>query len=191
MISPSARLDADRLAVFDQDALRLGQQPDVAAAFAHGGFERARERRGAAARHLRLGGARQQRRDVMAEAAHAQIDLAQAVEEQQAGLHRRIFEFPMHEFERRQRADLQQVASRPRFFPVARGALRAAAAASGFPARGCLCTIGTNSLCQRRNVSASRVLNSANDATVRSISVHHSSARPSLVSSATLSSGSM
>ena len=53
------------------------------------------------------------------------------------------------------------------------------------------CTIGTKSSCQRLSVSASRRLNSANEAMVRSMSVHHSSARPSLVSSATLSSGSM
>ena len=81
-------LDADRAAVLDDDPRRLGHQPDLAAALAHRRFERARQRRRSAARHLRLGGARQQRRDVVAEAAHAQIDLAQAVEEQQAGLAR-------------------------------------------------------------------------------------------------------
>jgi hypothetical protein len=52
-------------------------------------------------------------------------------------------------------------------------------------------TIGTNSSCQRRSVSASRRLKAANDAIVLCGSVHHSSARPSAVSSATLSSGSM
>ena len=90
--------DADRAAALDQDALRLGHQPDLAAARAHGRFERAGERRRAAARHLRLGRARQQRRDVMAEAAQPQIDLAQAVEEQQAGLDGGMLEFPLDEF---------------------------------------------------------------------------------------------
>jgi hypothetical protein len=52
-------------------------------------------------------------------------------------------------------------------------------------------TIGTNSSCQRRKVSASRALKAANEAMVFSISVHHSSARPSDVISATLSAGSI
>ena len=103
-----AGLDADGAAAFDDDALRLGHHADVAAGFANRGFQRARERRGAAARHLRLGRAREQGRDVMAEAAHPQIDLAQPVEEQQARLHGRMLEFLLHELERRQRAHLEQ-----------------------------------------------------------------------------------
>ena len=63
--------DPDRAAALDENALGLGHQPDVAARCAHRRFERARERRRAAARHLRLGRARQQRGDVMAEAAAA------------------------------------------------------------------------------------------------------------------------
>src|SRR5262249_44195616 len=53
------------------------------------------------------------------------------------------------------------------------------------------CTIGTNSSCQRRSVAASRWLKAANESMVLPMSVHHSSARPSLVISATLSSGSI
>ncbi len=52
-------------------------------------------------------------------------------------------------------------------------------------------TIGTNSSCQRRKVAASRALKAANDSMVFAISVHQASARPSPVSSATLSSGSI
>src|SRR5439155_213148 len=59
-----------------------------------------RERSGAAARHLCLSGAREQGRDMMAEAFHAQVDLAQTVEEQKSRLHGRMLELPMHEFER-------------------------------------------------------------------------------------------
>ena len=51
--------------------------------------------------------------------------------------------------------------------------------------------MGMNSSCQRRSVAASRGLKAANEAMVFSISVHHSSARPSAVMSATLSSGSI
>ena len=76
--------------------------------FADGRLQRSRQRRGAAARHLRLGRAREQRRDVMAEAAHAKIDFAQAVEEQKARPHRRMLELLLHEFQRRQRADFKQ-----------------------------------------------------------------------------------
>ena len=50
--------------------------------------------------------------DVVPETALPQIHLAQSVEEQQAGHHRRILELPLHEFERRQRADLEQAAAR-------------------------------------------------------------------------------
>ena len=50
-------------------------------------------------------------------------------------------------------------------------------------------TIGRNSSVQRRSALASRGENAAKDASVRSRSVHHSSARPSRSSSATLSSG--
>src|SRR5260370_39708766 len=55
-----ARFDADRAAGFDDDALGLGAEPDLAARCAHRRFERARERRRAAARHLRLRAAREQ-----------------------------------------------------------------------------------------------------------------------------------
>ena len=97
-------LDPDRAAAFDHDALGLGREPDLAARFAHRRFERARERRRAAARHLRLGRARQQRGDVMAEAFEPQVNLAQAVEEEEARLDGGMLEFPRDEFERRERA---------------------------------------------------------------------------------------
>ena len=51
-------------------------------------------------------------------------------------------------------------------------------------------TIGLNSSASRRSASASRFENSAQDATVRSRSVHHSSARPSRRIMATFSFGS-
>jgi hypothetical protein len=110
------RLDAGRPAVLHHDARRLGHQGDRAAALAHRGLERARERRAAAARHLRFRRAREQRRDVVPETAHAQVDLAQAVEEQQSSLHGRMLELLQHEFERRKRADLQQAAARSAAF---------------------------------------------------------------------------
>ena len=87
----------------------------------------------AAARHLRLGGAREQRRDVMAEAAHAQIDLAQAVEEQQPGLHGRMLELLLHEFQRRQRAHFQQAAAGGAALKQAR---RSSGGSGGAPALG-------------------------------------------------------
>ena len=102
-------------------------------------------------RHLRLGRARQQRGDVMAEAPQPQIDLAQAVEEQQPGLHGRDARTPARtNSQRRERAHLEQPpAGAVRCQQRAR-ARRAAAAASGPPARGSPRTIGTNSSCQRR-----------------------------------------
>ena len=45
---------------------------------------------------------------MVAKAAHTQVDLAQAVEEQEAGANRRMFELLLDELERRQRADLEQ-----------------------------------------------------------------------------------
>ena len=68
--------DAHRAAAVDHDARGLRVESDLAAGFAHCGLERARERRRAAARHLRLGRARQQRGDVMAEAGQPQVDFA-------------------------------------------------------------------------------------------------------------------
>ena len=147
---------------------------------AHRRLQRARERRGAAARHLRLGGAREQRRDVMAEAAHAQIDFAQPVEEQEAGLHGRMLELLLHEFKRRQRAHLQQAPAGGAAFQQAAPLVGRQRRRLGFPAPGCRCTIGTNSCCQRRSVSASLRLNCSNDCTVRSMSVHQPSTPPSL-----------
>ena len=78
----------------------------------HRGLQRPRQRCRAAAGHLRLGGARHERRNVMAEAAHAEVDLAQPVEEQEPGLDGRMLEFLLHELERRERAHGQQPASR-------------------------------------------------------------------------------
>ena len=106
------RLDADRPATLHDDPCRLGQQTDVAAARAHGGFQRPGERRAAAARQLRLGRTGDQRGDMVAEAPHAHVDLAQSIEEQQAGHHRRVLELPLHELERRQSADVEQPAAR-------------------------------------------------------------------------------
>ena len=48
---------------------------------------------------------------MVAEAPHAHVDLAQSIEEQQAGHHRRVLELPLHELERRQRADVEQPAA--------------------------------------------------------------------------------
>ena len=50
----------------------------------------------------------EQRGDVMPEPARAQVNLAQAVEEEEPGLDGRMFKFLMHELERGQRAHLQQ-----------------------------------------------------------------------------------
>ena len=100
--------DPDRAAALDQNALGLGHQPDVAARCAHRRFERAGERRRAAARHLRLGRARQQRRDVMAEARQPQVDLAQSVEEEEPGLDGGVLELLFDELQRRECAHLEQ-----------------------------------------------------------------------------------
>ena len=127
------RLDADRPATLHDDPCRLGQQADVAAAGAHGGLQRAGERRAAAARHLRLRRTGDQRGDMVAEAAHAHVDLAQSIEEQQAGHHRRVLELPLHELERRQGADFEQPAARRLCVRAASGARPAAAVASDSP----------------------------------------------------------
>ena len=47
----------------------------------------------------------------MAETAYAQINLAQAIEEQQPCLHSRVLEFLVHEFQRRERTHLEQAAA--------------------------------------------------------------------------------
>ena len=124
----SRGLDPDRATALDQNTPRLAQQPDLAAALAHGGFKCARHRSAAATRHLRLGGARQQRGDVMPEPAHAQVNLAQAVEEQEPGLDGRMFKFLMHELERGQRAHLHQV-------PAGSGSLKPGRAFFGWKRR--------------------------------------------------------
>ena len=185
-----ARLDAERAPVLHDDARRFGHQADVAAGGANGSDQGTGERRAAAAGHLRLRRARNQRGDVVAEAALTQVDLPQPVEEQQAGLHGRVLELPLHELERRKGAHVEQPAARA----VRSSSARRSAGGSG----GERCsgprmpwTIGTNSSCQRRSVSASRLLNCATDPIVFSMSVHHLRARPSRVISATLSSGSM
>jgi hypothetical protein len=103
-----ARFDADRAAAVDHDARGLRVERNIAAAFAHRGLERARKRRRAAPHHLRLGRARQQRGDVMAEAGQPQVDFAQPVEEEKPGLDRRMLELPFDELERRERAHLQE-----------------------------------------------------------------------------------
>ena len=93
--------------------IRFGSVIDAnfAAGFANRGFQRPGQRRGAAARHLRLGRACEQSRDVMAEAADTKIDFAKPVEEQQARAHRRMLEFLLHELQRRQRADFEEAPS--------------------------------------------------------------------------------
>ena len=48
---------------------------------------------------------------MVAEAADPHVDLAQPIEEQQAGHHRRVLELPLHELERRQRAHVEQPAA--------------------------------------------------------------------------------
>ena len=100
-----AGFDAGGAAALDQDAFGLRGKSDLAARLAHGGLERARQPRRAPARHLRLGWAREQRGDVMSEAAQSQIDFAQAVEEEQPGLNHGAFKLPFDEFERRERTD--------------------------------------------------------------------------------------
>ena len=103
-------LDADRAALLDQDAARRRRHQDVAAGLAHGAFQRHRQHVRAAHGHLRLRRAGEQGGDVVAEAAHPEIDLAQAVEEQQPRLDRRVGELALHEFKRRQRARCEQPA---------------------------------------------------------------------------------
>src|SRR5262249_7937029 len=100
--------DPDRAAALDHHTSGLGRESDLAARRAHRRFERARERRRAAARHLRLGRARQQRGDVMAAARQAQVDLAQAVEEKEARLDGGMLELLLDEFERRERAHREE-----------------------------------------------------------------------------------
>ena len=109
---PFPRLDPDHTATLHDDPCRLGQQTNVAAARAHRGFQRAGKRGAAAARHLRLRRAGDQRGDMVAEATHPHVDLAQPIEEQQAGHHRRVRELTLHELEGRQRADFEQPAAR-------------------------------------------------------------------------------
>ena len=137
--------DADRAAAFHDDALRLGHQAELAAGFAHRRFERARQRGGAAARHLRFGGAREQGGDVMAEAAHAQIDLAQPVEEQQSRPHRRMLELLLHELERRERAHLEQTPAGRAAFEQRAPLVRRQRRRPWPPAPECPATMGTNS----------------------------------------------
>src|SRR5262249_57214872 len=76
----------------------------VAEARASRGRALARVRRGAAVRHLLCGRPRQQRGDGTAEAFEPEVILAQAVEEKEARLDRGMLEFPLDEFERRERA---------------------------------------------------------------------------------------
>ena len=104
----AGRLHADHLAAFDHDPPRLAIRADLAAAVAHRRGERLRQPRRAAQAHLRLGGARQQHRDVVAEAALAQVDFAQAVEEQQPRPDHRVLELPLDELQRRKRTRFEQ-----------------------------------------------------------------------------------
>jgi hypothetical protein len=119
-----AGLDADGAASFDDDPLRFGHDANVAAGFANCGFQGPGQRRGAAARHLRLGRTREQSRDVMAEAADTKVDLAKPVEEQQTRAHGRMLELLLYELERRQPAHFEQA-------PAGRTALEQFAALVG------------------------------------------------------------
>src|SRR5205823_579237 len=101
-------LDADGAAAFDDDSLRLGHHAEFAAVLLGRRLQSARQSRGSATRQLRLGRTREQGGDVMAKTAHAQIDLAQPVEKQEAGPHRRMLELLLYKLKRRQRAHLEQ-----------------------------------------------------------------------------------
>ena len=89
---------------------------------------------------------------MVAEAAHAHVDLAQSVEEQQAGHHRRVLELPLHELERRQGAHLEQPPARRRAFEQLPALVRRQRRRAMLRAEDLAATMGTNSSCQRRSV---------------------------------------
>ena len=103
-----AGFDPGSSAVLHQNFRRFLLKQDLTARVRYRGNERAGERRRTAHTHLRFPGAGQQRRNVVSEATAAEIDLAQAVEEQKASLHHGVLEFALDEFERRQRAYVEK-----------------------------------------------------------------------------------
>src|ERR1700683_1804875 len=86
-------LDSGCAPVFDQNAMRLGKGPDHAAGLAGGAVERTGKRSGSAARHLRFRWLSKECCYVMTKAPNADVNLAQPVEEQQAGLNGGVLEF--------------------------------------------------------------------------------------------------
>jgi hypothetical protein len=79
----------------------LGVEHDIAARFANGSSDRLGKPRSPALGHLRLCGRGQKHGDVMPEALHPHIHFAQAVEEDETGLHDGMLELALHELERR------------------------------------------------------------------------------------------
>ena len=174
------RFHADRPAALDEDSLgRRAQRGSRRRTLAHRGLQRAGQRGRPADRHLRLGRAREQGGDVVAEPAHPQVDLAQAVEEEQPGPDRRVLELALHELQRREPADLEQQPPLGRPLQQRPPPLRRQRAATSPRARGSSRTMGTKSSCHRRSAAASRSLSRANDAaSARSPSTTPASGRP-------------
>src|SRR2546423_340631 len=83
---------------------RRAGSANLAAAFTHRRGKRFGQALGASEAKLGLRRTREERRDVMSEAAQPQVDLAQAVEEKQPGAHHWMFELSLHELERRELA---------------------------------------------------------------------------------------
>ena len=98
-------------AALHQDALRGGAKPHLSAGFLDCAHQGSAEGGRSSTAHLRLALGGQKHRDVMAEPGQAQIDLAEAVEEEQARPDHRVLELPLHERERGEGARLEEQAT--------------------------------------------------------------------------------
>src|SRR5688500_867055 len=101
-------LDTNGMAVLHMDLSRLRVQPDLAAARFDRGRQRSSQCRRSANAHLSLVPAGEERRNMMSESRAAEIDFAQSVKEEQAGLNYGIFELACREFERREPTYFEQ-----------------------------------------------------------------------------------
>src|ERR1700681_1242608 len=96
------------LTILHQNSPRRFLQLNLSSGLYYSGDKRPSERGRATNAHLRLACAGQQCSNMMPEAAAAQVDLSQTIEEQKASSYNRVLEFAQDEFERGKRTDLHQ-----------------------------------------------------------------------------------
>ena len=161
------------------NSFRDSVETDIAAGLLRLPIKRFRQLGGSSDAHLSFVTAGKQRRDMMSEARRTEIDLAQAVEEQETRSDNRMFELGLDKLQRREACSLRAASVPPTVRSNNR--VRSSTGSGGDLLSGprIESTIGRKSSRHLRSVAASFLLNLAKDSNVRSKSVHHSRASPS------------